>query len=61
MTQVVEYNREGYEGCKFDFLCNDKFLTTQKNSKLASDWFKDFTGYEPKTIKQVSKYPSREF
>jgi hypothetical protein len=60
-TQIKEYNRAGWKGFKFDFVCDDKYLTNQKNPAAAARWFLSFTGRAALTITQVSRYPSRDF
>lgn len=56
---VFEFDRSNFEGLKFDFICDEKYLTIQKSSLEAVEWFKNYTGQDPISVKQVSKYPSR--
>ncbi len=57
-TQIKEYDRSGFEGMKFQFVCDDNFLTVQETPQQAIQHFIDFNGHEPKTVMQSSRYPS---
>jgi hypothetical protein len=58
--KITEFDRTVFKGLKFEFICDSKFLTIAENPNEAIDAFYRFYGFQPKNVKQVSRYPARK-
>ena len=57
-TEIVEYDRSAFKGLKFQFVCDKIYLYLAETPSEAIEKFKDFNGYEPERVVQLSRYPS---